>query len=153
MPMKAVEFSFSNIEKIQIRSKITKNVIIDFKTGCWNWTKSISDGYGIICLPRKQFANSRIFHAHRISFIVFKQNVSGDLVIDHICRNRKCGNPDQLQARSNYENITEDRVKKNHWKKGHKYNKENTWENNVRRRCRTCDGISYRKRKMVIMVG
>lgn len=42
---------------------------------------------------------------HREMYITFKGDIPEKFVIDHLCRNRSCINPDHLEAVTNEENI------------------------------------------------
>lgn len=67
---------------------------------CWEWTGAISStGYGHMSL------GGRMVAAHRIAHELFKGPIPEGLVIDHICRNRRCANPDHLEAVTNEENL------------------------------------------------
>lgn len=70
---------------------------VDADTGCWNWTGSINDlGYGRLAIGKNGEAHT--FLAHRLSFALHVGlPVHDDMVIDHVCRNRRCINPDHLE--------------------------------------------------------
>lgn len=69
-------------------------------SGCWRWTDAPKDtGYGTISLRR------RIVYAHRFSYESFVGPIPDGLVIDHLCRNRRCVNPAHLEPVTNRENI------------------------------------------------
>jgi hypothetical protein len=58
---------------------------------CWNWTGYIaSNGYG------KFGYLNKAQYAHRFSFSICNKLFEG-MVIDHLCRNRKCVNPKHLE--------------------------------------------------------
>lgn len=60
---------------------------------CWNWLGALdSDGYGVFR------DNKKIKKAHRFSFEINKSSIKENLVLDHICRNRRCVNPNHLEA-------------------------------------------------------
>lgn len=69
--------------------------------GCWLWTRRLDrDGYGQLAGPDgKQIA------AHRLSYIRAKGPILDGLEIDHLCRVRRCINPDHLEAVTHAENM------------------------------------------------
>lgn len=70
--------------------------------GCWNWLGSTcNDGYGRISTSKA----GKYIYAHRFSFELKNGQIPSGMTIDHICRNRKCVNPDHLRVVSNRENI------------------------------------------------
>lgn len=57
--------------------------------GCWNWKGPISkEGYGRLG-PRL---------AHRVSYQEAVGPIPQGLVLDHLCKNKKCANPKHLEA-------------------------------------------------------
>jgi hypothetical protein len=66
--------------------------------GCWDWQASTFNGYG------KFRYQGEMRLAHRISYKIFKDDFDLNLVVDHICYNRACVNPDHLQLLSREEN-------------------------------------------------
>lgn len=67
---------------------------------CWNWIGRVSKdtGYG-----KKQFDRKTML-AHRWVYSIFYGPVPTGLVIDHLCRNRSCVNPQHLEAVTQTEN-------------------------------------------------
>lgn len=110
------------------------------KTGCcWDWLAyKDSNGYGRFGLNRK------IVRAHQFSYVLHNGEIPKGLVIDHLCRNPSCCNPEHLEAVPQSENMKRGKIRSFHRNKkccpkGHEYNKENTYygKNNYRW-CKTC---------------
>mgnify|MGYP001606994356 CR=1 FL=1 len=82
------------------RKPISDYYEIDQKTECWNWKHALGhNGYGLF------WYKGSTKRAHRVFYEIFKGEVSKNMVVDHICRNRKCVNPDHLESRKYKERI------------------------------------------------
>jgi hypothetical protein len=133
--------------------RITSKIEVDPITGCWNWTATLDRGYGIVGFGRKLFRMHRVAYERAIGPIPPKYQ------IDHLCWNRRCCNPDHLEAVTARENnmrsnsIASIAAKKTHCPKGHPYSGENLYTTpSGDRRCRECarvrrasDAARYRK--------
>jgi len=117
---------------------------------CWNWTGYITDaGYG-------QFRfNGKTQRAHRVSYILKYGEISDNLVIDHLCKNKKCVNPKHLEAVSQKENVTRGlagkinnfQISKNACPKGHQYNRINKHGHRLCGKCRSEQTMRSKKLK------
>lgn len=67
--------------------------------GCWEWSASRNGlGYGIV------WNGEKLLLAHRVAFTLTHGPIPRGLVIDHICRNVACVNPEHLQLVTQREN-------------------------------------------------
>jgi hypothetical protein len=73
---------------------------IDQSGSCWTWTAHLNaKGYG-------QFGVSgRNVKAHRFAYELLVGPIPAGLVIDHLCRNRACCNPDHMEPVTGAVNI------------------------------------------------
>lgn len=83
-----------------MRMKLERGRHIDKETGCWEWTGRVEDGYG-----RVPTSGSRYVRAHRAAYEIWTGPIPKELEIDHVCRNRRCFNPDHLEAVTHKENV------------------------------------------------
>lgn len=68
--------------------------------GCWEWQGFITGrGYG------QAYIGSQKFATHRLMYQLVVGPIPDGLVIDHLCRNRRCLNPRHLEPVTNHENI------------------------------------------------
>lgn len=78
------------------KERFDKYHVVDEETGCWVWTGAINgNGYGILNKSG----------AHRWSYAHFKEEIPKGLCIDHLRRNRRCVNPEHLEAVTHKENM------------------------------------------------
>jgi hypothetical protein len=70
-----------------IESKIQRNK----SNACWEWTDHLKRGYGSASW------NGERTGAHRFSYETFVGPIPDGLHIDHLCRNRRCVNPEHLE--------------------------------------------------------
>ncbi len=72
---------------------LERKIIPEPNSGCWLWLgQRDTHGYGKVVLKR----GSRI-QAHRFIYEFYNGIVDSNLVVDHICRNTSCVNPEHLE--------------------------------------------------------
>lgn len=77
---------------------------VDKTDGCWNWIAGKNHyGYGSYRLN----VDGRSFaaQAHRLAYEDQHGPISDGLVIDHLCRNPACVNPDHMEVVTRGENV------------------------------------------------
>lgn len=90
------------------KNRITRKVVVDPDTGCWNWKASLnSSGYG-------QLTENRVYWlSHRYAYEVYIGKIPDGLIVRHICHNTKCSNPDHLLVGTHLDNYNDSREKHN----------------------------------------
>ncbi len=82
------------------------------EAGCWIWSYSESNGkylkYG------RQSFNGRVYHAHRLSYLLFRGPIPQGMRVCHSCDTPLCINPDHLWLGSDYQNCADKIAKGRH---------------------------------------
>ncbi len=93
-------------------------VEVDAITKCWNWRAGLTyGGYG-------QFNQTS---SHRFIYKYLFGAIPENYELDHLCRNRKCCNPEHLEAVTPLENIRRAAAAITHCPHGHAYDVANTY--------------------------
>lgn len=123
---------------------------VDKTDTCWNWTSTISNGYGAMTL-RIGDNRSRQFTAHRIAYEWLRHPIPNGMVVDHICRNTRCVNPSHLEVVTHVVNTMRGispfatKARQTHCHKGHEFTPENTYvASNGTRHCNECRRLRQR---------
>lgn len=79
--------------KRPVETRFHSKYVKDVESGCWVWLGADSGhGYGVF------WFGDRLVSAHRASLLLTGHEIREGMVIDHLCRNRKCVNPDHLEV-------------------------------------------------------
>lgn len=115
---------------------------------CWDWNGSVAGNrYGTISIQGKNYL------AHRVSYKIHKGQPDISLVIDHICRNRRCVNPEHLREVNHKTNALENSKKADlranpKCRIGHNLDADNSYINKYGAKdCRKCKAERELKRR------
>jgi HNH endonuclease len=88
------KYEISDVDLAHFWTKVEKT------EACWLWTRTrLSTGYGVIKI------NNESLLCHRVAFRYTRGFLPGKgLVLDHLCENRLCVNPDHLNVTTIYLN-------------------------------------------------
>lgn len=120
-------------------ARVISRFSVDEATGCWITSYSSgSHGYGQVGWVDDGCRAMRL--THRVAFEFYCGPIPEGMTIDHICRNRRCLNPNHLRLLSNAENGGDNgNARKVACKRGHPFDVGNTYRDTKgHRRCRAC---------------
>jgi hypothetical protein len=128
--------------------------------GCWQWTGTLSKGYGRFHPGGRRRVGYGMSRAHRLAYAALIGPIGEGMSLDHDCHtrdescpgglpclHRRCVNPAHLEPVTNTENqrrspntLASLSAAKTHCPQGHPYDAENTlvFASEGKRRCRTC---------------
>ena len=117
---------------------------------CWLWTGAIQPtGYGYFATPdTRPGRRQRHAYAHRLAYELLRGPIPEGLTIDHLCRVRRCVNPDHLEPVTIQENIRRQlRTSSDHCRNGHLRTEQNTRHERGGVTCRECQNVAQRRRR------
>lgn len=124
---------------ISPEDRFWSRVAIGGRYECWVWKGgTTSSGYG-------RWGSKPARQAHRVAYELTRGPIPEGLVLDHLCRNRVCVNPEHLDPVTNRVNVlrgvgtSATNARKTHCDSGHEFTPENTIDRTKGwRECRTC---------------
>ena len=122
---------------------------------CWTWTGALSsNGYGSFVVSMEPLVKKS---SHAVAYEFLVGQVPSGLVLDHLCRNRRCVNPGHLEPVTQKENTLRGKgpaatnASKTHCIHGHEFTEQNirwrTTKYGLHRRCRACERQQYETKK------
>lgn len=124
---------------------------VDQTSDCWNWVGAVSGhGYGNFK------AGPRYAMAHRFAYELLVGSIPEGLQIDHLCRNRRCVNPDHLEPVAARENVRRGETplanrlrsaQMTHCHRGHPRTPQNLYVYGTKKMCKPCCLESTRQRR------
>lgn len=131
-----------------------RNAIWVDDSGCWLWQMHIDRaGYGRLQI--RVNGKPQCAMAHRLAYAAWRGEHETGLELDHLCRVRRCVNPDHLEPVTHAENMRRSPVnkaarlamRKSHCPHGHPYDEANTYiDRRGKRNCRTCMRVGAAER-------
>lgn len=121
--------------------EIEDRIIPEPMSGCWIWLgpfRDSKDYYGGLSYKGK------VDRSHRFVYSYLRGPIPKGLLLDHLCRNKICCNPDHLEPATwatniaRGEGVAPKNLAKTHCPQGHGYTVENTYIWNKQRFCRAC---------------
>lgn len=85
---------------VSLEQRFQESYIINSDTNCWEWQRTTSNlGYA------RFFYDHRLGYGHRYAWESAHGPIPQGLTLDHLCRNRRCVNPDHLETVTLKENL------------------------------------------------
>lgn len=89
----------------RVIDRALSNVDIDPERGCWVSRYSVgSHGYAQIGWGIPNSRRSKMMLVHRVAYVARRGPIADGMTVDHMCKQRRCCNPDHLRLLSNFEN-------------------------------------------------
>jgi hypothetical protein len=125
---------------------VLSQVSFDSDDKCWEWNGYITKyGYGVY--------GHMGYMVHRIIYELLVDKLGTEESIDHLCKNKKCVNPNHLEVVSLRENVLRSNnfyainARKSYCKHGHIFDDDNTYIHPKRgtRHCKKCNKLAQQR--------
>lgn len=150
--MSTLPLDVANCRRLVSSPRWQKKISVS-ESGCHEWLARVNrDGYGqqTVSILKAR----RCVSAHRIAWVGANgADIPPGMVIDHLCRNRRCVNPDHLEVVQKRTNSLRGigpaaiNARKTHCKSGHAFTADNTYMFRGTRCCRACNRAAVARRK------
>ena len=129
-----------------------KHVNKNAPNGCWEWRGAKPEGYGAFRIGSRTDRSYQTIGAHCFAYLMLRGAIPKGMVLDHLCRNTACVNPEHLEPVTLLENFRRGKkpqhLRKTHCPRGHHYDQCNTYLNRQgKQECRTCHRERTRERR------
>lgn len=92
-------YNYDNLTNQEFKNLLKLKISTNKITNCWNFKGQIVQGYGKLTYKNKKY------FAHRLYYEIFKnKKIPENMVLRHLCDNKKCCNPDHLEIGTKQEN-------------------------------------------------
>jgi hypothetical protein len=113
------------------------------ETGCWLWTGTQQNGYGVVSI------GNRAHRVHRLMHFLYFGDIARGFELHHRCGEKRCCNPwhlEEVTSEEHRERHPEYTGRHTHCIYGHAFTPENTYERKGGGRvCRTCNRIRVKE--------
>ncbi len=130
---------------MSLPERFAAQIVPDQASGCWRWIGAHVRGRG------KLRQNNRERLATHVAWNLHRGEIPEGMVLDHLCRNVACVNPDHLEPVTQSENLrrgdTGARLRAvMHCPSGHAYDAANTYvDKRGKRYCRACSNLRRKR--------
>ncbi len=132
--------------QLNLKDRLLSKIRVNPETGCWEWTARLFQGTGYAQFKiTVAVGKSENRYGHRVAYELLVGPIPDGLFLDHLCRNKKCINPQHLEpvtARTNALRgfgSAANNARKTHCKNGHPLSGDNLYHDHAAtRQCRIC---------------